>query len=234
MRLPLTLLAIFLVYAVLLGIAPLHREDWLLENVLTVVGLIVLVTTYRRMPLSKVSYVLIFAFLLMHELGSHYTYAEVPYDQWFESLTGATLSSRLGLERNHYDRLVHFAYGFLLAYPFRELFVRVANTRGFWGYFLPLNVIMSSSMLYELVEWAAAEYFGGELGQAYLGTQGDIWDAHKDMLLASVGALLALLITAFIHAKFDRDFQSDWAESLRIKEPRPLGEEAIARMKAKS
>ena len=233
MRLPLTLLVIFLVYAILLGIAPLHRDDWLLENVLTVVGLLVLIMSYRRMPLSKISYCLIFAFLVMHELGSHYTYAEVPYDQWFESLTGATLSSRLGLERNHYDRLVHFSYGLLLAYPFRELFIRIANTRGFWGYFLPLNVIMSSSMLYELIEWAVAEVFGGDLGQAYLGTQGDIWDAHKDMLLASIGSAVALLITAYIHAKYDRDFQREWTESLRIKEPRPLGEEAIASFKTK-
>lgn len=146
-------------------------------------------------------------------------------------LTGETLNSRLGLERNHFDRLVHFSYGFLLAYPLRELFVRVADARGFWGYFLPLDIVMSSSMLYELVEWGAASAFGGELGQAYLGTQGDIWDAHKDMLLASLGAVLSLTIAATIHRALDRDFQREWAESLRVKDSRPLGEEAIRRIR---
>ncbi len=87
--------------------------------------------------------------------------------------------------RNHFDRLVHFGYGLLLAYPIREMFLRIGNVRGFWGYFLPLDLTMSTSMLYELIEWGAAEFFGGELGAAYLGTQGDVWDAHKDMALAS-------------------------------------------------
>ena len=94
--------------------------------------------------------------------------------------------------RNHFDRLVHFLYGLLLAYPIREMFLRIGNVRGFWGYFLPLDLTMSTSMLYELIEWAAAELIGGDLGAAYLGTQGDVWDAHKDMALASMGALIAM------------------------------------------
>jgi putative membrane protein len=229
MRYPLILLVVFLVVATLLGIAPLHRDDWALENALAVAGVLFLVLSWRRMRLSKVSYTLIFVFLLLHELGAHYTYSEVPYDAWFERFTGETLSSRMGFERNHYDRLVHFSYGLLLAYPFRELFVRVADVRGFWGYFLPLDVVMSTSMVYELVEWGAAAVLGGDLGQAYLGTQGDEWDAHKDMLLATIGAAIALTVAAIVHRALDRDFQREWAESLRVKDPRPLGEEAIAR-----
>lgn len=229
MRYPLTLLVLFLVAATLLGIAPSHRDDWALENALAVAGVLFLVLSWRRMRLSKVSYTLIFVFLLLHELGAHYMYSEVPYDAWLERFTGETLSSRMGFERNHYDRLVHFAYGLLLAYPFRELFVRVADVRGFWGYFLPLDVVMSTSMLYELVEWGAASVLGDGLGQAYLGTQGDVWDAHKDMLLATLGAAIALSVTAAVHRGLDRDFQREWAESLRVKDPRPLGEEAIAR-----
>ena len=128
---------------------------------------------------------------------------------------------------------MHFSYGFLIAYPFRELFVRVADVEGFWGYFLPLDIVMSTSMLYELVEWGAASVVGGELGQAYLGTQGDVWDAHKDMALASLGALIALVLAALVHRALDRDFQKEWAESLRVKEPRPLGEEAIRRQLAR-
>jgi putative membrane protein len=223
--------ALFLTLAIPLGIAPWHRADWLLENVLVVLAIGVLVATWRRCPLSRISYTLIFLFLCLHEVGSHYTYAEVPYDAWWQALTGRSLNSLLGWERNHFDRLVHFLYGFLLAYPLRELFLRIADVRGFWGYFLPLDFTMSTSMLYELIEWAAAEGFGGELGQAYLGTQGDVWDAHKDMALASLGAMLAMTITALIVRRYQRDFARQWAESLRVKSRHPLGEEELARLK---
>ena len=99
-------------------------------------------------------------------------------------------------ERNHYDRLVHFLFGLLLAVPIREIFLRIVQVRGFWSYYLPLDVAMAFSMLYELIEWAAALVFGGELGVAYLGTQGDPWDAQKDMGLATLGALITLLAVA--------------------------------------
>ena len=213
-----------------LAIAPWHRADWALENALVAVFAVVVALTYKRLTLSRVSYTLIFLFLCLHEVGAHYTYAEVPYDQWFKSLTGETFNSLAGWQRNNFDRVIHFSYGLLLAYPVREVFWRVAQARGFWGYFLPLDLTMSTSMIYELVEWAAAEAFGGELGQAYLGTQGDVWDAHKDMALASLGALVAMLITYGLNRALQRDFAQEWAESLRVKDARPLGEDEIARM----
>jgi putative membrane protein len=95
---------------------------------------------------------------------------------------------------------------------------------GFWGFFLPLDLTMSTSMLYELIEWGAAELFGGDLGAAFLGSQGDVWDAHKDMALASLGALIAMAIAAAINATYRRDFAREWAESLRVKRAEPLGE----------
>jgi putative membrane protein len=125
---------------------------------------------------------------------------------------------------------VHFSYGLLLAYPIREIFLRVADVRGFWGYALPLDVTMSTSMLYELIEWGAAVWFGGDLGEAYLGTQGDVWDAQKDMAVASLGALIAMIATAIINSRLQRDFAREFIESLRVKSNAPLGEEAIARM----
>ena len=213
-----------------LAIHPLDRNGWVLENVLTVIAVAALAALYRRLPFSRISYTLIFVFLCLHEVGAHYTYAEVPYDQWWQSLTGSTFNSLVGWERNNFDRVIHFSYGLLLAYPIREVFWRVVQARGFWCYFLPLDITMSTSMMFELFEWAAAEIFGGELGQAYLGTQGDVWDAHKDMALASAGALLAMLVTYGINRALQRDFQQEWAESLRVKEPRPLGEDEIARM----
>ena len=220
----------FLLFWAVLAIAPNYRQDWLLENALVAPFAILLVVTRRRFPLSRLSYLLIFLFLCLHEIGAHYTYGEVPYDQWAQALGGRSLQETLGLTRNHFDRLVHFAFGLLLAYPIREVFLRVAEARGFWAYYLPLDVTMASSMLFELLEWAAAELFGGDLGAAYLGTQGDVWDAHKDMALASLGALIAMLCTAGLNLWLQRDFARDFAASLKVKQRRPLGEDEIRRL----
>ncbi len=229
----LILAVLFGIWWVALAIRPPDRATWLLENVLAVAAVACLGGLHRRLLFSRVSYTLIFAFLCLHTVGAHYTYAEVPYDAWFENLTGRTFNGLVGWERNHFDRAIHFAYGLLLAYPVREVFLRVADVRGFWGYFLPLDLTMSTSMLFELIEWAAAAVFGGDVGHAYLGSQGDEWDAQKDMLLASLGALVAMGITAAINWRFQRDFGREWAESLRVKHKAPLGEEAMARMTRK-
>jgi putative membrane protein len=220
------LLALFTVWWIAWAIEPLDRDAWLLENALVAVALFVLVATYRWFPLSRVSYTLIFLFLCLHTLGAHYTYADVPYDRWWASLSGRSFNELVGWERNNFDRVVHFSYGLLLAYPIRELFLRIAGVRGFWGYFLPLDLTMSTSALFELLEWFAAELFGGDLGVAYLGTQGDVWDAHKDMALASLGALITMSVTAFLTSRNRRDFAREWNESLRVKSAVPLGEKA--------
>jgi putative membrane protein len=228
-RYPKVLFALLVALSVGLAINPHDRADWLLENALLFVGVGVLVATRKALPLSRISYTLIFLFLCLHAIGAHYTYSLVPYDAWFEALTGRTLSSLTGWQRNHFDRLVHLCYGLLLAYPVREVFLRVADVRGFWGYYLPLDVVMATSLLYELIEWGAASAFGGDLGVAYLGTQGDPWDAQKDMALATLGAVVAILITALINWRSQRDFAREWAESLRVKRKRPLGEDELAR-----
>jgi putative membrane protein len=224
------LATLFAIVWVALAIHPHDRADWALENALVVAFVVTIALSYRRFLLSRLSYTLIFLFLCLHEIGAHYTYAEVPYDSWFRALTGTSLNEVMGWDRNHFDRFTHFSYGLLLAYPLREFFLRVADARGFWGYFLPLDFTVSTSALFELFEWAAAEIFGGDLGVAYLGTQGDVWDAHKDMLLASTGALMAMLVTAAINAWLQRDFARELQESLRIKPSSPLGEDEIARL----
>jgi putative membrane protein len=225
------LLALLTVWWIALAIDPLDRQDWLLENALLVVAVALLAATYRPFPLSRISYTLIFLFLCLHTLGAHYTYAEVPYDRWWASLGGVTFNEWIGWERNNFDRVVHFSYGLLLAYPIRELFLRIAGVRGFWGYFLPLDLTMSTSALFELIEWLVAEVFGGDLGVAYLGTQGDVWDAHKDMALASLGALVAMSATAFVNSRSRRDFAGEWNESLRVKSAAPLREAAPVAVK---
>ena len=214
------LLAGFAGVALWAAIRPVDRQAWALENALVVCVLALLILAYRPLPLSRVSYGLIFVFLCLHEVGSHYTYEKVPI---------GVLGRALGWERNNYDRVIHFAYGLLLAYPIREVVLRIGDFKGFWGYFLPMDVTMSTSMLFELLEWGVAVLFGGSAGAAYLGVQGDEWDAHKDMALASLGAAIAMGATAAINARFQRDFTREWLQSLKVKTRRPLGEEALAR-----
>jgi putative membrane protein len=196
-----TLVVIFVIEWLLLAINPHYRSDWLLENVLVILYFPLMIWLRKKVAFSNLSYVLMFAFMFLHEIGSHYTYAEVPYDQWFKSINGITFNELVGFERNHFDRLIHFLYGVLFFIPFREIYVQRANLTGFWSYFFPYMVIVSTTVLYEQIEWAAAEIFGGELGMAYLGTQGDVWDGHKDMGLASLGALSTLLLSAYLNKK---------------------------------
>jgi len=213
------LTGIFAVLTILLGIAPWHRQDWVLENVLVVLVIFILWAIYRYLPFSRLSWSLVFVFLCLHELGAHYTYSEVPYEAWWHSLTGGSFNAMLGWDRNNFDRIIHLFYGLLLAYPIREMFFHLARVRGFWSYFLPLDLTMSTSALYEMIEWAAAEVFGGDLGVAFVGTQGDPWDAQKDMALAAAGALIALTVTALVNWKYQRDFAREWTDSLRIHPP---------------
>jgi putative membrane protein len=225
-------LALFVIFILLWGalaVEPYDREDWALENALLLVFAGVLAASTNRLSLSRISYSLIFLFLCLHSLGAHYTYMQVPYDAWTRALAGTSLNEAMGWERNHFDRLVHFSYGLLLAYPVRELFLRVANVRGFWGYFLPLDVTMSTSMLFELLEWAVAVVIGGDLGITYLGQQGDIWDAHKDMALATMGAVVAMAVTMTVNLCLQRDFAREWLDSLKVKEQEPLGEYRLAK-----
>ncbi len=225
------LLILFVIWWVIWAIDPSHFSDWVLENVLTVFFIAALIFTRNKFRLSTVSYTVMFIFLCMHTIGSHYTYAEVPYEAWTGSL-GFSINDTFGFERNHFDRLVHFSFGLLFAYPMRELFMRIAKSEGAWSYYFPLELVMSLSMLYELVEWGAAVLVGGELGQAYLGTQGDIWDAHKDMGLATVGAAVGMLIVAGINWRYQKDFAQEFKNSLKIKSDTPLGEVKLREYKA--
>lgn len=211
------LIAIFAIIWIWAAIQPTYPDDWLLENILVFLSVPVIIFTGYYFRLSDVSYTLIALFMILHLIGSHYTYAEVPF--------GYTLQNWLGADRNMYDRLVHFSFGFLLAYPVREVFLRLARVKGFWGYYLPLDVTLSFSAVYELIEWWTAEAVSPGAGLAFLGTQGDVWDAQKDMLAAGTGALIAMLIIALINWKFDPTFARQMRHSFKIeKGDHPLGE----------
>jgi len=223
------LAGLFAVVWLLLAIDPYDRRDWLLENVLLVVFVAALLASCRALPLSKISYTMIVLFLILHAIGAHYTYSLVPWTEWVRGISGGLVELN-DPGRNHFDRLAHFCYGLLLAYPIREVLLRVAGVRGFWGYLFPLVVTLATSVLYEFAEWWAAETFGGDLGIAFVGTQGDVWDAQKDMALAGLGATIVMAVTGTLNYALDRDFALEWTESLRVKNSAPLGEDELLRL----
>lgn len=215
------LVAVFLAAWIWAAIDPKYPSAWLLENYLVFIFVPLILIAGYFFRLSRVSYTLITVFMVLHVIGSHYTYAEVPF--------GYMLQDWFGASRNMYDRLVHFSFGFLLAYPIRELFMRLGNARGFWAYWFPAELTLAFSAIYEIIEWLAAVVVDPNAGLAFLGTQGDIWDAQKDMLVAGIGALIAMFVTGIINSIFKRDFAQDFASSLK---PRKgiLGEVELGRM----
>jgi putative membrane protein len=213
----------FLVYWVLIAINAKYLDGWISENALVVPFLIIIFFVHKWFKFSKLSYSLIFTFMVLHVMGSHYTYSEVPLGYW--------MSEFFGLERNHFDRVVHFSFGFLWAYPMREIFRRIADAKGFWAFWIPVELVLALSCVFELIEWVFAVIFGGDLGIAYLGTQGDIWDAQKDMALAGLGSIIAMLITAGIIIYLDRkNFFREFKESFKVKSKAILGEVALEKM----
>lgn len=209
----LTLVLLWLALTAFLAISPRNRTDWWLEHIVVVLGLALLVATARWFVFSKPAYLLGFAFLCLHGIGAHYTYSEVPYRDWWAALSGSPPPGEETDARNHFDRLVHLLYGLLLARPWREAYYfAMKPRRDFWSHFVVVSFVMATSLLYELLEWAAAILYGGESGMAFLGTQGDIWDAHKDMLLATSGAILASTAMILRRAVTGRDPAREWGE----------------------
>lgn len=219
-RYKLSLIIFFAIAWVWAAINPVYPHDWLLENYLVFIFVPIIFIAGRYFKLSNISYTLITVFMILHVIGSHYTYAEVPF--------GYTLQDWLGASRNMYDRLVHFSFGFLLAYPVREVFMRLSKAKGFWSYYFPVDLVGAGSAVYEIIEWLTARNVDVAAGLAFLGAQGDIWDAQKDMLMAIVGATIAMLIVFIINWKFNKGQWGEMKESFKIeKGDRPLGEEKL-------
>jgi putative membrane protein len=190
-REPLTLLAVGGVALAVSGIAPRDRLTWVLEVAPILIAAPILVATARRFPLTPLAYRLVFVHALILMLGGHYTYAEVPLGDW--------VADALGLLRNPYDRVGHFAQGFVPAVVVREILIRRSPLRpGKWLAFLVVCVCLAISAAYELVEWWSA-LIGGENADAFLGTQGDQWDTQWDMFMALVGAVAALALLGRVH-----------------------------------
>lgn len=176
-----------------LAFGVLDRNTWLMENVLSFVFIGPVIYLYLKHVLSDRSYALIVFFLIVHTLGAHYTYSKVPYEIWSIGWFDQSINQIMGWERNHYDRLVHFLFGVVLTLPLIEYFKVKSPLRGIWLISFVLLLSAAASTAYELIEWAAAAVFGEGLGNAYLGTQGDEFDAQKDIALATIGSFIGLL-----------------------------------------
>ncbi|WP_134685837.1 DUF2238 domain-containing protein [Brevibacillus migulae] len=185
------MLAAFAVFWIWMAINPVHRSNWLLENLLVFAAVIVFSLTYRQFAFSNASYGQLLLFMSLHTLGAHYTYATTPVDVWLHGL--------FDFERNHYDRVVHFSFGLLLAYPAYEFLSRLIRVNGIWAYVLAVITILSAGAFYELIEMWVAKIVAPEIGTMFLGTQGDEWDAQQDMAVALYGAAISMVTTAILH-----------------------------------
>jgi putative membrane protein len=174
---------------------PYPKYFWL-QHVPTVAVMITLVAAQNRLQISRWSYGLVLAFMLLHVLGARYLYSYVPYDAWSEWLFGVRITDRFGFTRNHYDRLVHFFFGLLIVIPSWRYARRFAGTRVWWSAVFAFSLIMAASALYEVFEWLVAIMMAPDWAESYNGQQGDMWDAQCDMALAAIGALLGLSAAA--------------------------------------
>lgn len=186
-----TLCLVVLAALVASGINPTDRLTWFMEVVWVVVGLPIVLASWRRFPLSRLLGWLLALHALILIYGGHYTYAETPIGDWARDV--------FSLERNHYDRFGHFAQGFVPAILARELLVRTSPLRsGAWLFYLAVAAALSFSAFFELIEWWAALVWGAD-AEAFLATQGDVWDTQADMACALVGAIVAQLSLARTH-----------------------------------
>lgn len=194
-----TLVWIYLIGFGLLAIHPNDRADWALENLFPTSQLIAVAISYRYFKFTRLSYYLIFVYLFVQSWGGHFTYAEAAPFNW--------LRDHLHLGRNHYDRVAHFMLGFLVGIPVREILMSVVQTTRRWLAFLTASIILAIGAFYELIEWWVAVLATPNLGTAFLGTQGDVWDTQWDMFLALLGVIFALLVFSRLQ---DRQIGVTW------------------------
>ena len=186
------LIGLLLVLLLIAQIDQPYPEVALLQHIPTMLLIVAAPSLLRRWPLSTASVACIIAFMALHTLGGRYAYSNVPYDAWSRALTGTSLSDAFGWTRNHYDRLVHFAFGALSVIPVAEIARRWAGLGARGAGVAVLGWVLAISCLYEIFEWLLTIVAAGETADRYNGQQGDIWDAQKDMALATLGAILVM------------------------------------------
>ena len=192
------LLGLLLVLLLAAQIDQPYPEIALLQHIPTMLLIVTGPLLLRGWPLSTASVACIVAFMALHTLGGRYAYSNVPYDDWARAVTGTTLSDAFGWTRNHYDRLVHFAFGALSVVPVAEVARRGGGRSRRGAAFTVLGWVLAISCLYEVFEWLLTIVAAGETADRYNGQQGDIWDAQKDMALAALGAILVMAMAPLV------------------------------------
>lgn len=192
------LLGLLLVLLLAAQIDQPYPEIALLQHIPTMLLIVTGPLLLRRWPLSTASVACIIAFMALHTLGGRYAYSNVPYDDCARALTGTSLSDAFGWTRNHYDRLVHFAFGALSVVPVAEIARRWGGLSRRGAAFTVLGWVLAISCLYEIFEWLLTIVAAGETADRYNGQQGDIWDAQKDMAFAALGAILVMMIAPLV------------------------------------
>jgi putative membrane protein len=188
-------LAAFGLFVAVTWISPQWPVEQALHHSLTGLAVVGLVWVQHRVRLPYSSFLLILVFLSLHTVAARWIYSFVPYDDWTELLFGLRISDTLGWRRNHFDRLVHVAYGICLAPVLWRYFVDRLHWRAGWAAFAAADIVLSTGALYEIFEWGIALLLAPDAAEAYNGQQGDIFDPQKDMALAVAGAVLALAVT---------------------------------------
>lgn len=226
------LIIAFLAAWIWAAINPIYPHDWLLENYLVFAFVPVMIWSWYKFRLSKISYTCIVLFMILHIIGSHYTYAEVPFGSYVTNFANNiwwAVANLFGGDRNSYDRLVHFGFGLFFAYPVREIFIRIAKVKWFWGYFLPIAIMWMFWAMYEIIERIAAINVDAAAWSAFLGSQWDIRDAQKDMILAGIWWFVTMCIVAIVNSIYQKDFNYDMYHSFDLdKNDKPLWEVKLA------
>jgi putative membrane protein len=193
-----SLMAAFLVLWAISCIRLPHPEYFVIQHVPTVLATIALVVAERKHVVDRLGFTLIVLFLMLHLLGARYLYSFVPYDDWTQKLFDVNITEQFGFQRNHYDRLVHVAFGLLFVYPLARFFHKRLGLAGSWPPILAVCTILAASAVYEIAEWLAAMTFAPDWAEAYNGQQGDLWDAQWDMALACAGSMVSAAIIAVL------------------------------------
>ena len=180
-----------------------YPEQMYLQHIPTVVALAALAVFSRRYPLSNAAFTCLVIFLMLHILGARYIYSYVPYDRWMKALVGTDPTSIFHFRRNHYDRMVHFAFGLLWVLPVWEVCVRYFKVPRRFALYVAFEFVLAFSALYELFEWGLTLALAPNDANAYNGQQGDLWDAHKDMAFAMLGSLVTLGVLFFHRRRYD-------------------------------
>jgi putative membrane protein len=190
------LFLLFLLFFAVSCISPPYLQFLLMQHVPTILSALLLGYLSNRFVISKGSFASIIAFLCLHTLGARYLYSYTPYDAWAEAIFHVNVSELFGFQRNHYDRVVHFSYGLLLVIPVQEFERRYLRLSLAVSSILAIEFIIATSASYEMLEWLVAVVFAPAWAEQFLGQQGDIFDAQKDTALATVGAILSVIIMA--------------------------------------